>query len=538
LKTAAGTRKFLLPETKPVFFEAKNNLPVDPYLLGLLLGDGGLTSRGVKISTADQEIVDSIHAILARDYPGEVILGDPHSKYDYRFKKPYNGSSKCLLELALEELELMGKLSTEKFIPEQYLYNSVEVRVALLQGLMDSDGTTGISHSSLSFSSSSVVLSSDFVTLCRSLGIRCNTSSRKTKYSRPDGIKVDGKTSYRTNLLMTDANTFVPFRLKRQLDRYSTNISSHKGRFIESIRLVDRDECQCIAIGSTDKLYITDDYVVTHNTTMAITGAIEAQKAFPDKHVVIIDAEHALDRNYCKKLGLDMSKVFISQPECGEQGLDILEDLISTGRVSFAIVDSVATLIPKSELDGEITDSSMGTQARLMSKACRKLVGIVNKTGTILFFTNQLRSKIGVVYGSPEVTSGGNALKFYASTRLDIRKTAGDKDGDEIKNIKVTIKTVKNKLAPPFRKCELFINFGEGVDKVSEVLSVAIHTDLIVKTGNTYSYRGSKLGVGLGQAKQMLKDNPEICDEIEALVRKSIADLADLDIEASDELVS
>lgn len=273
-------------------------------------------------------------------------------------------------------------------------------------------------------------------------------------------------------------------------------------------------------------------------TTMAITGAIEAQKAFPDKHVVIIDAEHALDRNYCKKLGLDMSKVFISQPECGEQGLDILEDLISTGRVSFAIVDSVATLIPKSELDGEITDSSMGTQARLMSKACRKLVGIVNKTGTILFFTNQLRSKIGVVYGSPEVTSGGNALKFYASTRLDIRKTAGDKDGDEIKNIKVTIKTVKNKLAPPFRKCELFINFGEGVDKVSEVLSVAIHTDLIIKTGNTYSYRGSKLGVGLGQAKQMLKDNPEICDEIEALVRKSIADLADLDIVASDELVS
>lgn len=296
--------------------------------------------------------------------------------------------------------------------------------------------------------------------------------------------------------------------------------------------------CQCISINSEDKLYITDDYIVTHNTTIAITGAIQAQKAFPDKHIVIIDAEHALDRNYCKKLGLDMSKVFISQPECGEQGLDILEELISTGKVSYAIVDSVATLIPKSELDGEITDSSMGTQARLMSKALRKLVGIVNKTGTILFFTNQLRSKIGVVYGSPEVTSGGNALKFYASTRLDIRKTAGDKDGDEIKNIKVTIKTIKNKLAPPFRKCELFINFGEGVDKVSEVLSVALHVDLITKTGNTYSYDGTKLGVGLAQTKQMLKDNPEICDEIDALVRKSIYDLVDEDITVSDELIS
>lgn len=518
LKTAAGTRKFLLPETKPVFFDANADLPIDPYLLGLLLGDGGLSTKGVKISTADQEIVNNIKAILERDYSGEVILGDPHSKYDYRFKKPYKGASKCLLEIQMGDLGLMGKLSIDKFIPEQYLYNSIEVRVALLQGLMDSDGTTGRTANSLSFSSSSLKLSSDFVTLCRSLGIRCNTSSKKTKYSRPDGIKVDGKISYRTNMLMTDTQAFKPFRLSRQLQRYSLQVSSHTGRFIESIELVDQSECQCIAIGSEDKLYITDDYVVTHNTSLAIHSMIEAQKAYPEKKILIIDTEHALDRRYCEKLGLDMSQVYVTQPNHGEQALDIAEDLIRTGEFSFVLVDSVATLIPKSELEGEMEDSAMGSQARLMSKGLRKLTGITNTTNTILFFTNQLRSKIGVVYGNPEVTSGGNALKFYASIRVDIRKKAGDKIDGEIRNITTTCKTVKNKTAPPFRTCSFDINFGEGIDRTGEIIAVGITLGIIEKNGNTLSYDGTKLGVGQKQAKATLLDNPDLADIISASI--------------------
>jgi recombination protein RecA len=535
LKTAAGTRKFVIPSYSPVYFDSHTNLPVDPYLLGLLLGDGGLTSGGVKISTADPEIVTAIKEILKKDYDGEVILGDPHSKYDYRFKKPYNGNSKCTLEIDLEKLGLMGKLSIEKRIPEEYLVADYHTRIALLQGLMDSDGTVSKESSSLSFSSSSVGLSKDFVQLSRSLGIRCNTSSKPTKYTRADGIKVDGKTAYRTNMLLTDDTDFLPFRLKRHIEKIAPGVSSHKGRFIESIELVGHEPCQCIAIGSEDRLYITDDYIVTHNTTLAIHSMIEAQKAFPHKKILVVDTEHALDRKYCEKLGLDMSKVYVTQPDNGEQALDIAEDMISTGEFSFVLVDSVATLLPKSELEGEMGDSAMGSQARLMSKGLRKLAGITNTTKTILFFTNQLRSKIGVIYGNPEITSGGNALKFYASIRVDIRKKAGDAENGEIKDIKVTCKTVKNKLAPPFKSCTFNIRFGQGIDRTGEVLSVGEYLGIIEKKGNTYMYDGTKLGVGVKQARTTLDDNPELLELIANQVMLSMdADLDNLETTTED----
>lgn len=295
------------------------------------------------------------------------------------------------------------------------------------------------------------------------------------------------------------------------------------------------EPCQCISIDSKDKLYITDNYIVTHNTTLAIHSMIEAQKAFPHKKILVVDTEHALDRKYCEKLGLDMSKVYVTQPDNGEQALDIAEDMISTGEFSFVLVDSVATLLPKSELEGEMGDSAMGSQARLMSKGLRKLAGITNTTKTILFFTNQLRSKIGVIYGNPEITSGGNALKFYASIRVDIRKKAGDAENGEIKDIKVTCKTVKNKLAPPFKSCTFNIRFGQGIDRTGEVLSVGEYLGIIEKKGNTYLYDGTKLGVGVKQARVTLDDNPELLELIANQVMLSMdADLDNLETTTED----
>jgi recombination protein RecA len=259
-------------------------------------------------------------------------------------------------------------------------------------------------------------------------------------------------------------------------------------------------------------------------TTVSIHGMVEAQKAFPNKRVAIIDAEHALDRNYCKSLGLDMSKVIISQPDNGEQGIDIAIALMESGEISFLLIDSVAALIPKAELEGEMTNSAMGSQARLMSKACRMLTGLANKTGTIVYFTNQLRDKIGVMFGNPEITTGGNALKFYASIRIDIRKKQGEKDkeSDEVKDIVVTCKTVKNKLAPPFRKCVFNIEFGKGIDKASEILEIGLHVGLIKRSGSHYSYKDTKIGNGVAAAKTMLNDNPQLMEEIEGIIRSQI----------------
>lgn len=315
----------------------------------------------------------------------------------------------------------------------------------------------------------------------------------------------------------TDVNESVFINVSTPGETLQNDLETWE-KIVDISNLGVKEECQCIMIDSEDHLYITDNNIITHNTSLAIHSMIEAQKAYPEKKILIIDTEHALDRRYCEKLGLDMSQVYVTQPNHGEQALDIAEDLIRTGEFSFVLVDSVATLIPKSELEGEMEDSAMGSQARLMSKGLRKLTGITNTTNTILFFTNQLRSKIGVVYGNPEVTSGGNALKFYASIRVDIRKKAGDKIDGEIRNITTTCKTVKNKTAPPFRTCSFDINFGEGIDRTGEIIAVGITLGIIEKNGNTLSYDGTKLGVGQKQAKATLLDNPDLADIISASI--------------------
>jgi recombination protein RecA len=256
-------------------------------------------------------------------------------------------------------------------------------------------------------------------------------------------------------------------------------------------------------------------------TTLCIHTMIQAQIDYPEKRVAFIDAEHAFDRNYAEHLGLDMSQVIISQPDSGEQALEIAEALITSGKISVCVIDSVAALTPKAEIEGEMGDSKMGLHARLMSQACRKLTAVVSRTGTVLLWTNQLREKIGVMFGSPEVVPGGNALKFYASTRIDIRKSKGDEDKDgNVINSHVKVKTIKNKLAPPFQVTKFDIIFGEGIDRASEILAIGEDISIIEKKGSWFNYGETKLGQGAVNVKQLLKDNPELSEEIENKIRE------------------
>lgn len=251
-------------------------------------------------------------------------------------------------------------------------------------------------------------------------------------------------------------------------------------------------------------------------TTLAIHAIAEAQKA--GGIAAFIDAEHAFDRFYAEKLGVDIENLWISQPDSGEQALEIAEQLIRSSAIDIIVIDSVAALTPKAELEGEMGDSKMGLQARLMSQALRKLTAAINKTNTTCVFINQLRDKIGVMFGNPETTTGGNALKFYASVRLDIRKIGQLKDGDEVKGTSTRVKVIKNKVAPPFRKAEFDIMYGEGISRAGEIVDLGSDLGVIKKSGSWYSYNDSKLGQGREAAKECLRDNPELADELEALI--------------------
>lgn len=258
-------------------------------------------------------------------------------------------------------------------------------------------------------------------------------------------------------------------------------------------------------------------------TTIAIHAIAEAQKK--GGMCAIIDAEHAFDSIYAKKLGVDVDNLLISQPDYGEQALEIADRLILSGALDVVVIDSVAALVPKGELEGEMGDSKMGLQARLMSQALRKLTATINKTNTICIFINQLREKIGVMFGNPETTTGGNALKFYASVRLDIRRMAQIKDGDEAIGNRVKVKVVKNKVAPPFRSAEFDIVFGEGISKTGEILDSGVELGIVQKSGSWFSYNSDKLGQGRDAVKQLLRDNPELSNEIEAKIREKIKEM-------------
>ncbi len=258
-------------------------------------------------------------------------------------------------------------------------------------------------------------------------------------------------------------------------------------------------------------------------TTIATHVIAEAQKK--GGMCAIIDAEHAFDSSYAQKLGVDVDNLLISQPDYGEQALEIADRLILSGAIDVVVIDSVAALVPKSELEGEMGDSKMGLHARLMSQALRKLTATISKTNTICIFINQLREKIGVMFGNPETTTGGNALKFYASVRLDIRRQAQIKDGEEAVGNRVKVKVVKNKVAPPFRSAEFDIIFGEGISKTGEIIDMGVELNIIQKSGSWFSYNTDKLGQGRDAVKQLLTDNPELANEIETKIREKIKEM-------------
>ena len=256
-------------------------------------------------------------------------------------------------------------------------------------------------------------------------------------------------------------------------------------------------------------------------TTLALHVVAEAQKMGGE--AAFIDAEHALDPVYAKKLGVDIDNLIVSQPDTGEQALEITESLIRSGALDVIVVDSVAALVPKAEIDGDMGDSHMGLQARLMSQALRKLAGAINKTKTVLIFINQLREKIGVMFGNPETTTGGRALKFYASVRLDIRKIENIKQDGEVKGNRVRVKVIKNKVAPPFREAEFDIVYGEGISKAGNILDMAVNMDIVEKSGSWFSYNGDRIGQGRENVKRYLQDNPKILEDVEKKVRANFA---------------
>ena len=277
-----------------------------------------------------------------------------------------------------------------------------------------------------------------------------------------------------------------------------------------------------LGVGGLPKGRITEIFgpESSGKTTLALHVIAEAQKK--GGIAAFIDAEHAFDRFYAAKLGVDVENLLISQPDYGEQALEIAENLIRSGAIDVIVVDSVAALTPKSELEGEMGDSKMGLQARLMSQAMRKLTATINKTGCICIFINQLREKLGVLFGNPETTTGGNALKFYSSVRLDIRKVSQIKDGENIIGSRVKVKVVKNKVAPPFRKAEFDILYGEGISRSGEIVDLGVETNIIKKSGSWFSYGESKLAQGRDAVKRLIDDNPELAEELSAKIFEAL----------------
>lgn len=506
-----GVRKFKVPTINPVKFSEESPLPLDPYLFGFLLGDGCNTRTS--FSTADEEILTIIQNIIDdEDYNLKFKKLDG-SKYDYGISKKIKGRGKNIVSKVLFDLYLKEKGSHEKFIPDIYKFSSVEDRISLIQGLMDSDGSANsLETSSISFSTTSLLLSKDFEFVMRSLGFRVTTSDRITKYTNGCGKKVDGKRSYRSSILST--NNIIPFRLTRKKEKFNHNVNSNYCyRFIESIDYIGEEEAQCIMIGHPDHLYITDEFIPTHNTSITLMAIAEAQKK--GKKCGFIDVEQAFDANYAQKLGVNLDQLAISQPDYGEQALEILDRMIESAHFDIIVFDSIAAITPKAELEGEMGEQKMGVVARLMAQALRKITAKTNETNTTVIFINQLREKLGIMFGNPETTTGGNAMKFYASQRIDIRKGTLIKDGEDVIGYLMKVKVIKNKIAAPFKEAHVDVMYNKGVDKIKDIIDFSVKKGVISKAGGGWmSYGDTKLGQGADKVAIVLNDNPELMEEI------------------------
>ena len=541
-------------------------LPVSPYTLGAWLGDG--TTDAASITCVDPEILDEIRrdgyvvhrnnagqpdrapryriarlpekpvCLLAgpRCSTGGAVLARGLCKNHYESERRNGRTSEwparppVSLHTQLRELGVLGG----KHIPERYLHASVAQRLALLQGLMDTDGTVsaggsgtgrGSGVAACEFSVVSERLAKDVHELLLGLGIKVTLrESPAVLYGRVTGTRY--RLGFQTDLPV--------FRLPRKAARLAPlRTRRAKLRYVTAIEPVAPVPVRCIQVDHPGHTYLAGhECIPTHNTTVALHAAANAQKG--GGIAAFIDAEHALDPDYAKKLGVDTDALLVSQPDTGEQALEIADMLIRSSAIDVVIIDSVAALVPRAEIEGEMGDSHVGLQARLMSQALRKLAGALNQTKTTAIFINQLREKVGVLFGSPETTSGGRALKFYSSVRLDVRRIETLKDGTDAVGNRTRVKVVKNKVAPPFKTAEFDILFGFGISREGGLIDLGVEQSIVRKSGAWYTYEGDQLGQGKENARNFLKDNPDLANEIEKKIKEKLGVGARLDADSAD----
>jgi recombination protein RecA len=549
----------------PLEYPAQELL-VSPYTLGAWLGDG--TTDAASITCVDSEILDEIRRdgyIVHHNNPGQhdrapryriarlpakpvCLLAGPrcspsgnvlarglcmnHYESERRNGRIGEWSRRPAVSLhtQLRELGVLGN----KHIPERYLHASVAQRLALLQGLMDTDGTVstggsgtgrGAGAAFCEFSVMSERLAKDVHELLLGLGIKVKLREGPAVL----GGRVTG-TRYRLGF-----QTDLPvFRLPRKATRLAPlRTRRAKLRYVTAVESVASVPVRCIQVDHPSHTYLAGhECIPTHNTTVALHAAANAQKN--GGIAAFIDAEHALDPEYAKKLGVDTDALLVSQPDTGEQALEIADMLIRSSAIDVIIIDSVAALVPRAEIEGEMGDSHVGLQARLMSQALRKLAGALNQTKTTAIFINQLREKVGVLFGSPETTSGGRALKFYSSVRLDIRRIETLKDGTDAVGSRTRVKVVKNKVAPPFRTAEFDILFGVGISREGSLIDLGVEQNIVRKSGAWYTYEGDQLGQGKENARNFLRDNPDLANEIEKKIKEKLGVGPRIDAEAAD----
>jgi recombination protein RecA len=490
------TQPFVLPDAE---------LPLDPYVLGLWLGDG--SSHGDVFTTADPELLEAFHAAA---FPTT-----PHSRrYEYYVKG---------LKDALRPLGVLRN----KHIPAQYLRASEEQRRALLAGLLDTDGSIRHSAGLIRFVNTNKAIVDGLVELVHSLGLKTRASIREAGAYRPK------RQQCWTVGFTPDSEAGEFFRLRRkQGHRQLADGGRARRRYITAVEPVASVPVRCIQVDHPSHTYLAGrECIPTHNTSIALHAIANAQSA--GGIAAFIDAEHALDPDYAKKLGVDTDGLLVSQPDTGEQALEIADMLIRSGAIDIVVIDSVAALVPRAEIEGEMGDSHVGLQARLMSQALRKLTGAINQTKTTAVFINQLREKVGVMFGSPETTSGGRALKFYASIRLDVRRIETLKDGTEAVGNRIRVKVVKNKVSPPFRQAEMDLLFGHGLSREGGLIDLGVEQGIVRKSGAWYTYEGDQLGQGKENARTFLHDNPDIANSIEKKIKEKLGVGPRVDAEAS-----
>jgi recombination protein RecA len=550
----------------PLEYPAQELL-VAPYTLGAWLGDG--TTDDASITCVDPEILDEIQRdgyTTHRNNPGQhdrapryriallpekpvCFLAGSHcspsgiaiarslckNHYEIERRNGRLGEWPVRPAVSLQaQLRRLGVLGN-KHIPESYLRASVAQRLALLQGLMDTDGTVRLGGSEIGrghgaapceFSVTNEQLARDVHELLLSFGIKV-TFREAPAVLNGHVVGTRYRLGFQTDLPV--------FRLPRKAARLAPlRTRRAKLRYVTAVELVASVPVRCIQVDHPSHTYLVGrECIPTHNTTVALHAVANAQKS--GGIAAFIDAEHALDPDYAKHIGVDTDALLVSQPDTGEQALEIADMLIRSSAIDVIVIDSVAALVPRAEIEGEMGDSHVGLQARLMSQAMRKLAGALNQTKTTAIFINQLREKVGVMFGSPETTSGGRALKFYASVRLDVRRIETLKDGTDAVGSRTRAKVVKNKVAPPFKSAEFDILFGQGISREGGLIDLGVEQSIVRKSGAWYTYEGDQLGQGKENARSFLRDNPDMANEIEKKIKEKLGVGARLDAEATGE---